>query len=504
MPPPTARSADPGAQPAPAPDPALIGARIQAVQQPDESTVVLETHQAGPGTARWLFSVRAESARLGRTFARSRRGGPPPVFCQWLRTRLEGGRVEALRLRQPQVLELVIATGEVRHHLLLELNRRDSNLLLLDGEERLLIALRHPSLPGRTLGPGEPYRPPPSLHAWPRSLPLAERYPGPDEAAARALERTWQAREAAAELDARRRPAQQLVRRERKRLQRRLAKLDAEQADALAAERWKRRGELLQIHRARLRAGMSEVRVPDVFEPGQPEVTIALDPQADPGRNIERCFRQYRKHRAAGPHVAGRIAGTRAEDEAWRALGEHLERAEGPAALEALAAALEPGALGGRAAELRRLLRGEAPAGSGAGAPAPPQGPMRRRSADGYTILVGRSAEENDRVTFRLGQGRDWWFHAQGIPGSHVIVRNPGGDALPPRTLREAAWLAGYYSQARAAGRVDVDYAQRKHVRKVKGGLPGQVTYSQSRTLLVPLEDAELRQVLAREDAEPA
>jgi predicted ribosome quality control (RQC) complex YloA/Tae2 family protein len=486
-------------------DPALDGARIQAVHQPDDATVVLEAHRAGAGSARWLCSVRPESARFGRTFVRATRGGRPPVFCQWLRTRLEGGRVLGLTRRHAQILDLAIAQGDAVHHLLLELNRRDSNLLLLDGEERLLIALRHPTLPDRKLSPGDAYRPPPRLHAWPGGVPLAERYPAPDEATARALERAWLEREAVAALDTRRRPALSLARRERKRLQRRLAKLEDDRAAAQEAERWKRRGELLQIHRGRLRTGMTAVEVPDVFEPHQPPVTIALDPQAEPGENIARCFRRYRKSLAAGPHVAQRMAESRAADAAWQDVTQRLEQAATPAALEALAAGLPPG-LGSAAGELRRLLRGAVPLAPAArpAAAAGEQGrePMRRLSAEGYTMLVGRSAAENDRVTFRLAQGRDWWFHAQGIPGSHVVVLNPTGAALPPRTLREAAWLAGYYSQARASGRVEVDYAQRKHVRRIKGGEPGQVTYSQNKSVLVNLEDAELRQVLQREPPE--
>src|SRR3990172_7939784 len=89
-------------------DPALEGARIQAVHQPDAATVVLETHRPGAGSARWLFSVQAETARFGRPFRKATRGGRPPVFCQWLRTRLEGGRVLGLALRDPQVLDLSV------------------------------------------------------------------------------------------------------------------------------------------------------------------------------------------------------------------------------------------------------------------------------------------------------------------------------------------------------------------------------------------------------------
>ncbi len=491
--PPSPPSAPPALPAAPALDPALEGARIQSVQQPDDRSVVLETHRPGAGSARWLFSLRPETARLGRIFAKVRRGGRPPVFCQWLRTRLEGGRVAALTLRAPQVLDLAIVTGEGTLHLLLELNRRDSNLLLLDGAERLLIALRHPTLPGRKLGPGEPYGLPERLHAWPPGVPLDERYPAPDEASARERERRWQGREAAATLEARRQPARQLLRRERKRTQRLLTHLEQDQAAAREAEQWRRWGELLQIHRGRLRPGLSAVEVPDVFEPGEPPVTIPLDPNADAGANIERCFRTYRKRRAAGPHLAPRIAAAQAELARFEALAQALDAAATPAALEALAAALppEPEAC----AALQALLRGEEPATAEAEGV---REPMRRYSAEGHAILIGRSGAENDRVTFRLAQGRDWWFHAQGIPGSHVVVLNPAGGALPPRTLREAAWLAGHYSQARASGRVEVDYAQRKHVRRVKGGEPGQVLFSQNKSLLINLEDASLRAVLQR------
>ncbi len=186
---------------------------------------------------------------------------------------------------------------------------------------------------------------------------------------------------------------------------------------------------------------------------------------------------------------------TRRERNAWREWAGALEQAASLEALEALA-----GDLPARDGELRAVLAprpaGGARKGEGAGA----GGVLRRTSAEGYTILVGRSGEENERVTFRLGRGRDWWFHAQGIPGSHVLVQNPRGGDLPPRTLREAAWLAAWYSQGRERGSVEVDYTQRKHVRKVKGGPPGRVTITQNRSLPVRPGDEGLREVLARVD----
>jgi predicted ribosome quality control (RQC) complex YloA/Tae2 family protein len=108
--------------------------------------------------------------------------------------------------------------------------------------------------------------------------------------------------------------------------------------------------------------------------------------------------------------------------------------------------------------------------------------PLSLTSPDGLSILIGRNSRQNDEVTFRRSSGDDWWFHARGVPGAHVIVRTEGG-ALPERTMRRAAELAAYFSRLRAEADVLVDYVQRRHVRRISGGAPGLVTYSQEQTI---------------------
>jgi predicted ribosome quality control (RQC) complex YloA/Tae2 family protein len=110
--------------------------------------------------------------------------------------------------------------------------------------------------------------------------------------------------------------------------------------------------------------------------------------------------------------------------------------------------------------------------------------PISVTSPDGYTILVDRNSRQNDEVTFRRAKSDDWWFHARGVPGAHVIVRSQGGP-LPPDTLRRAAQLAAYYSQKRTEADVLVDYTQRRHVRRIPRAAPGLVTYSQEKTVRV-------------------
>ena len=105
-------------------------------------------------------------------------------------------------------------------------------------------------------------------------------------------------------------------------------------------------------------------------------------------------------------------------------------------------------------------------------------------SSDGFVVLVGRTAGDNDIVTFKLGAPQDFWLHVSGESGSHVIVRNPEGvDRLPRETLRFAAALAAGYSKARNAGRVAVHVAHCRDVRKPRGVAPGTVTLKQFTTL---------------------
>ncbi len=102
--------------------------------------------------------------------------------------------------------------------------------------------------------------------------------------------------------------------------------------------------------------------------------------------------------------------------------------------------------------------------------------PFHYISSDGYDIYVGKNNFQNEELTFKLAAGNDWWFHAKGIPGSHVIVKS-NSEELPDQTFEEAARLAAYYSSGRNADKVEIDYIQKKHIKKVSGAKPGFVIY---------------------------
>ncbi len=110
--------------------------------------------------------------------------------------------------------------------------------------------------------------------------------------------------------------------------------------------------------------------------------------------------------------------------------------------------------------------------------------PFHYISSDGFHMYVGKNNFQNDELTFQFSSGSDWWFHAKGMPGSHVIVKTDGKE-LPDATFEEAGKLAGYYSKGKNSEKVEIDYLQRKHVKKPNGSAPGFVVYYTNYSLTI-------------------
>lgn len=110
--------------------------------------------------------------------------------------------------------------------------------------------------------------------------------------------------------------------------------------------------------------------------------------------------------------------------------------------------------------------------------------PFHYISSDGFDMYVGKNNYQNDELTFKIASGNDWWFHAKGAPGSHVIVKT-GGKELPDRTFEEAARLAAWYSKNRNSEKVEIDYIEKKHVKKPNGAKPGFVVYYTNYSMMI-------------------
>jgi predicted ribosome quality control (RQC) complex YloA/Tae2 family protein len=255
-----------------------------------------------------------------------------------------------------------------------------------------------------------------------------------------------------------------------RRLSGKIHALEQQLAGAEQAESLKRTGEIILANLHRFESGYRGDCLPavDIFDPVQPEIRIQLDPGRTLPENAETYFRRSRKARQAASAVPERLTGARRRLEEIRAL------------LAAARAALSAAELAPMTADTpakRRMQRHSA-------APAADRRLRRYQGHGGRTILVGRSAADNDYLSFRVGRPDDIWFHAADYSGSHVVLQWGRKEDPPLAALREAAALAAWYSGARKETSADVRWTRCKFVHKYKGA-PGRVRLMKSHTLRV-------------------
>ena len=301
----------------------------------------------------------------------------------------------------------------------------------------------------------------------------------------------------------RRRLLEQAFRREEKGLARKLEKVDEELAEARAATRLERDGELLKGVLKNVRRGAAEVVAHDPAK--REDVVIALDPALSPAENLDRIFRRYRKAvRALAQGGARREAIVAALESARARLRElaaiaALDEPAAEAALAAFAARDDVRPLVAKRApvEPRRRERPDAEREL-AGRRFPARlAPRRYRTEGDLEIWVGRSDAGNDFLTTKLARGRDLFFHLDGAPGSHVILRSEGRSDPPSEAVLDACELAVHFSKQRDATRADVHVVPIANVRKPRGAKPGLVMVHGGKTVHLRRTPARLARVLA-------
>ena len=227
------------------------------------------------------------------------------------------------------------------------------------------------------------------------------------------------------------RPLREALAAARARLERRREALERSLRQTTGADRWREWGEWILAYTHTIEQGQAELVV-DTLD-GE-VLIIPLDPDLPAVGNAQAYFDRYRKAQRAAEGVPARM------EEVGLALRD----------LEQLATDLDLAASRPEIDEVRAVLMDAGymkPRKKRAVSPGRSQ-PLTLTSPDGFLILVGRNSRQSDRVTFRRAKADDWWFHARGVPGSHVIVRSEG-ESLPPDTVRRAAELAAYFSRSR-------------------------------------------------------
>ena len=236
-------------------------------------------------------------------------------------------------------------------------------------------------------------------------------------------------------------------------------------------------GDLISANLYALLKGAESADLPNYYEEDQPLVHIKLDPTLTPSQNAQKYYKEYRKAKTAEEKLTEQISLAGQELEYLDTVLDALTRAETERDLLEIRAELgEQGYV--------RILRDkkQKPAGISE--------PMKFTVSDGFTVLVGRNNRQNDRLTMKLANNNDIWFHTKNIPGSHTILVTDGKTPTP-KAMEEAAALAAAHSRAKDSAQVPVDYTQVRNVSKPQGAKPGMVIYVNYKTIFIDPAEGE-------------
>lgn len=265
-------------------------------------------------------------------------------------------------------------------------------------------------------------------------------------------------------------------------LERNLKKYQLQQKqmkDTEKKEKYRIWGELINTYGYGLEPGIKSMEALNYYT--NETITIPLDPTLTPQENAKKYFDKYSKMKRTAEALEHLLQETKSEI-------EHLESISA-----SLDIALSEDDLAQIKEEMMEYgyIRRKYTSGKKVKITSKP---FHYLSSDGYHIYVGKNNFQNEELSFKFATGNDWWFHAKGQPGSHVIVKT-NGEELPDRTFEEAGKLAAYYSRGRQAPKVEIDYTQKKNLRKPNGAKPGFVVYYTNYSLLIEPDISGLTQV---------
>jgi len=516
--------------------PAVLGGRIDKIYQPGAQDVVLAI-RGSAGNVRLFLSANPSHPRLHLTTLERENPDKPPMFCMLLRKHLTGARI--LSIEQPYMertvtlrLEALDELGDrVERSLVLEAMGRHANLILLDGEGRIMDCVRRVegdlATGARQVLPGLFYRPPEPRFGVPPLIERELRFRGEEGDLTGQVEELWntvkeypstpvmllregkavdftflpilqygpgtecrefpsfgalldefyETRERAERTKQRGEDLLRAVKNARDRTARKLENQRKELSATRDRERLRQLGDILTTNLHLLEKGRSTVRLQDYYDPECKEVEIKIDPLLTPQQNAAKYYKDYNKAKNAESALTLQIEKGEGDLAYLDSVLENLYLAEGERDLQEIRQELIDT---GYVKKQKKGSKDRRVAGK----------PMEFRTDSGFRVSVGKNNTQNDLLTTKKAGKWDWWFHTQRIHGSHVILWTDGAE--PDETsVVQAAALAAFYSQGREAGKVSVDYTPVKYVKKPAGAKPGMVVYTTYRTMAVQ-PDGEL------------
>ncbi len=396
-------------------------------------------------------------------------------FIIYLRSKLANSVLQTIeKLKNERVLRFAFSArneiGQTENYILiLQLTGRSANLFLLDANDYILDAMRENSGEGQQVN--EKYAPPFRDSAIIRK-PEESFSPGNFENLSEALDAHYLEIEAEKAFQSKAHAARNKLNQEIKKREKLLKNLNKDLENHGDAEKWKRFGDLLLANIALAKREGDVVFVTDFYDENTPTVEVEVEEHISLTEAAESFFKRYTKARNAKEEVSKRLQVVEAElsdlNEQKQRLEEAIDEKDESVLDEFSAKEQEKPRVGNKEKQTADF-----------------KGARQYFSSEGFEILVGKKAKDNDYLTFRVAKSLDLWLHAADYPGSHVVVKNPNRAEIPPKTLLEAAQIAAFFSQAGSQSKVAVHYTNKKYVGKPKGAAAGLVSLASFKTILV-------------------
>lgn len=483
----------------------VLPSRIQRIYQASPDRLIFQLRAPGRTFHLRIATTPAETA-LHLVDDKPAQAANPNSFTMQLRKWLIGAWLEELLIKPgDRILHLLLQAidpdWEPAHkddkarrlpiQLIIEFFPVHPNIFLVDAHDKIIGAASRQALEDRSTRTGALYHPPspPPDGSERPALPLDLANLPPDGSRSAAITELLGTGHTETDDDELRRQLERALRTQYRRIKRRITHIERDLKRIESAENYKKWGQLLQSAYGKVNKGAPSVEVPDFYEEGMPLIEIPLDPAKSLQENIDRYFHQYRRYSQAQEKVEDRLLESMDLLERLEIARETLPQIDGGQPLRDYQERLRKEKLLPRRPPQQTRRKDSAPL--------PPYREFRARS--GATILVGRGAKHNDRLTTSVARGRDLWLHARDWTGAHIVLRRERGQEAASEDLLDAALLAAHFSRGRADTIVDVTYTEAKFVRKPPGAPPGRVTVAGGSTIAVRADEARLKRLLDSE-----
>ncbi|ADK81389.1 NFACT RNA binding domain-containing protein [Sediminispirochaeta smaragdinae] len=464
----------------------LAGSHVQKIEQPDFSSLILRCYAPGNRFA-LLVALSQGRTRLHLLTEKRKQEVGLQRFAQFLRSRINGGKiVEAKQIGRERIVEITILRGGETTRLFVRLWGGAGNIIACDEDGVILDAFYR--RPAKKEMSGERYRPEDLIARSGtqksersfevRSYPATEG-PYPFN---RYIEAVYHEQEIGEERLRLQKRAKAILDKRIIHYGNAVRSLEKQMTESASSERLREYGDLLMSNIHLIEEG-AEKFVCSSFADPDITIEIPLDPTCSPSENGTRYYQRYKKEKTKRGFLEQDLASARREliryEEFSRKLSAELPDEE---VIEFL----------------NDFLRGEKSRNSKEAEREAPGSGLRFFSGI-FTLLVGRSAKENDQLLRTSVRGNDYWLHARDFPGAYVFIKNMPGKSIPLDVLLDAGNLALFFSQGKNGGKGELYYTQVKYLRRAKHGKTGLVIPTREKNLSVVLDQGRLDRLLGKE-----